>query len=48
MCLLDAQPTDEEREVFDRTADILKELDSILEDVQKYSGAGEEIRQVEP
>ncbi|XP_030838939.1 protein FAM49B [Strongylocentrotus purpuratus] len=41
----DAQPTDEEREVFDRTADILKELDSILEDVQKYSGAGEEIRQ---
>ncbi|XP_054772733.1 CYFIP-related Rac1 interactor B-like [Lytechinus pictus] len=41
----DAQPTEQEREIFERTADILIELDTILQDVQDYKGAGEEIRQ---
>ena len=30
----DAKPTEGEREVFERTAEILKELDSMLEVVQ--------------
>ncbi|KAG9348140.1 hypothetical protein JZ751_004170, partial [Albula glossodonta] len=41
----DAQPTEPEREVWDQVNVVLKDARGILDDLQDYKGAGEEIRE---
>lgn len=42
----DAQPTDAEREVWDQVDVVLKDAKGILDELQAYKGAGQEIREV--
>ena len=42
---LDAQPSDIERETFEAVQRVLKNSESILEEIQCYKGAGKEIRE---
>ncbi|PIK55821.1 hypothetical protein BSL78_07309 [Apostichopus japonicus] len=42
--LLDAQPTDGEKEIFDVVSGVLTNAIKVLEDLQQYQGAGDEIR----
>lgn len=46
MCLLDAQPTEEEREVWNQVNSVLQDSENILSGLQAYKGAGQEIRDV--
>lgn len=41
----DAQPSDLERETFEAVQRVLKNSESILEEIQCYKGAGKEIRE---
>lgn len=41
----DAQPSDIERETFEAVQRVLKNSESILEEIQCYKGAGKEIRE---
>lgn len=41
----DAQPSDSERETFEEVQRVLKNSESILEEIQCYKGAGKEIRE---
>lgn len=41
----DAQPTDSERETFEEVQQVLKNSESILDEIQCYKGAGREIRE---
>lgn len=41
----DAQPSDNERETFEAVQRVLKNSESILEEIQFYKGAGKEIRE---
>lgn len=43
----DAQPTDAEREVWDQVDVVLKDAKGILDELQAYKGAGQEIREVQ-
>lgn len=43
--LLDAQPSEIERETFEAVQRVLKNSESILEEIQCYKGAGKEIRE---
>ena len=43
---LDATPTESEKEVFDVVHSVLDVAPQILQELQDYQGAGEEIRQV--
>ena len=43
---LDATPTESEKEVFDVVHSVLDVAPQILQELQCYQGAGEEIRQV--
>lgn len=40
----DAQPTDGEKEIFDVVSGVLTNAIKVLEDLQQYQGAGDEIR----
>lgn len=42
----DAQPTEAEREVWDQVDVVLKDAKGILDELQAYKGAGQEIREV--
>lgn len=42
----DAQPTDEEKAVFDDVSKVLTRAYEVLDDLQHYRGAGDEIRDV--
>ena len=42
----DAQPTEAEREVWDQVDVVLKDAKAILDELQAYKGAGQEIREV--
>lgn len=42
----DAQPTDGERVVWDQVDVVLKDAKGILDELQAYKGAGQEIREV--
>ena len=42
----DAQPTDAEREVWEQVDVVLKDAKGILDELQAYKGAGQEIREV--
>lgn len=44
--ILDAQPTEEEREVWEQVDVVLKDAKGILDELQAYKGAGQEIREV--
>lgn len=46
VCGLDAQPTEEEREVWNQVNSVLQDSESILMGLQAYKGAGQEIRDV--
>lgn len=46
VCLLDAQPTEGEREVWNQVNSVLQDSESILSGLQAYKGAGQEIRDV--
>lgn len=46
MCLLDAQPTEEEREVWNQVDLVLQDSESILVGLREYKGASQEIRDV--
>ena len=46
MSTLDAQPTEAEREVYDKVRIVLEKSQAILKDIQQYTGATESIRQV--
>jgi len=43
----DAQPTDAEREVWEQVDVVLKDAKGILDELQAYKGAGQEIREVQ-
>lgn len=45
--LTDAQPTDAEREVWEQVDVVLKDAKGILDELQAYKGAGQEIREVQ-
>lgn len=45
-CASDAQPTDEEREIWNQVNSVLQDSESILLGLQAYKGAGQEIRDV--
>lgn len=45
VCFTDAQPSDIERETFEAVQRVLKNSESILEEIQCYKGAGKEIRE---
>lgn len=45
VCSTDAQPSDIERETFEAVQRVLKNSESILEEIQCYKGAGKEIRE---
>lgn len=45
-CLLDAQPTEEEREVWNQVDLVLQDSESILMGLREYKGASQEIRDV--
>lgn len=40
------QPTDEEKEVWEKVQAVLNESQTILQDIQQYTGATEDIKQV--
>lgn len=42
--MVDARPSEEEKEVFDKVADTLSFAPGIITELQSYKGAGEEIR----
>lgn len=42
---IDAQPTDSERETFEEVQRVLRNSESILDEIQCYKGAGREIRE---
>ena len=44
--LLDATPTESEQEVYNVVCSVLDEAPRILQELQSYQGANEEIRQV--
>lgn len=44
----DARPTDAEREVWEQVDVVLKDAKGILDELQAYKGAGQEIREVHP
>ena len=44
--LVEAQPTETEKKVYDEVAVVLERAPSIIADLQKYQGAGEQIREV--
>lgn len=44
--LADAQPTDAEREVWEQVDVVLKDAKGVLDELQAYKGAGQEIREV--
>lgn len=46
VCLLDAQPTEGEREVWNQVNSVLQDSENILFGLQAYKGAGQEIRDV--
>lgn len=46
LCLLDAQPTEEEREVWKQVDLVLQDSESILMGLREYKGASQEIRDV--
>lgn len=46
MCVLDAQPTEGEREVWNQVNSVLQDSENILSGLQAYKGAGQEIRDV--
>uniref|UniRef100_A0A8C5M4X0 CYFIP related Rac1 interactor B n=1 Tax=Leptobrachium leishanense TaxID=445787 RepID=A0A8C5M4X0_9ANUR len=43
--LIDAQPTEAEKEVYNQVNVVLKDAEGILDDLQSYRGAGHEIRE---
>lgn len=43
----DAQPTEAEREVWEQVDVVLKDAKDILDELQSYKGAGQEIREVQ-
>lgn len=43
---LDAQPTEAERETWEEVDVVLKDALGILDELQAYKGAGQEIREV--
>lgn len=43
----DAQPTEAERETWDEVDVVLKDALAILDELQAYKGAGQEIREVQ-
>ena len=45
-CSVEAQPTEAEKRVYDKVAVLLERAPNIIEDLQKYQGAGEQIREV--
>lgn len=46
LCVLDAQPTEGEREVWNQVNSVLQDSENILSGLQAYKGAGQEIRDV--
>ena len=42
---IDAEPSDKERETFEEVQRVLKDSESILQEIQCYKGAGKEIRE---
>ena len=46
MCVPDAQPTEAERELWEQVDVVLKDAKGILDELQAYKGAGQEIREV--
>lgn len=46
VCLVDAQPTEEEREVYNQVDLVLQDSESILMGLREYKGASQEIRDV--
>ena len=46
LCVLDAQPTEGEREVWNQVNSVLQDSENILQGLQAYKGAGQEIRDV--
>lgn len=47
VCVLDAQPTEEEREVWNQVDLVLQDSESILMGLREYKGASQEIRDVQ-
>lgn len=45
MFISDAQPSENERETFEAVQRVLKNSESILQEIQCYKGAGKEIRE---
>lgn len=45
-CLLDAQPTEAERETWKQVDVVLIDARAVLDELQAYNGAGKEIREV--
>lgn len=43
----DARPTEAEREVWEQVDVVLKDAKGILDELQAYKGAGQEIREVQ-
>lgn len=46
MIVIGVQPTDEEKEVWEKVQAVLNESQTILQDIQQYTGATEDIKQV--
>lgn len=44
--VIGVQPTDEEKEVWEKVQAVLNESQTILQDIQQYTGATEDIKQV--
>ena len=42
----EAEPSENEREMFSRINEVLKKAPKLLQDLRDYKGAGEEIREV--
>ena len=46
LLVVDAQPKEEEKPMYDEVSELLERAAPILEEMKKYEGAGNEIRQV--
>lgn len=46
LIVIGVQPTDEEKEVWEKVQAVLNESQTILQDIQQYTGATEDIKQV--
>lgn len=44
--IIGVQPTNEEKEVWEKVQAVLNESQTILQDIQQYTGATEDIKQV--